>query len=115
MEYRLLGASGFKVPVLSLGTATFGGTNEFFRGFGATEVQEATRLVDTALDAGLCMFDSADVYSNGRAEEILGRAIAGRRDRVIVSTKATFRSGPDPNDFGASRHHLIRSVEASLK
>jgi aryl-alcohol dehydrogenase-like predicted oxidoreductase len=115
MEYRSLGASGFRVPVLSLGTGTFGGTNEFFRGFGTTEVQEATRLVDIALESGLCMFDSADVYSNGRAEEILGRAIAGRRDRVILSTKATFRSGADANDFGASRHHLIRSVEGSLK
>jgi aryl-alcohol dehydrogenase-like predicted oxidoreductase len=115
MEYRQLGASGFKVPVLSLGTGGFGGSNEFFRGIGSTDVQEATRLVDVCLEAGLCMFDSADAYSGGRAEEILGRAIAGRRDRVILSTKATFRTGPAPNDFGSSRYHLIRSVEGSLK
>ena len=115
MEYRQLGASGFKVPVLSLGTGTFGGTNEFFKGFGTTDVAEAKRLVDISLDAGLNMFDSADVYSGGVAEEILGKTIAGKRDRVIVSTKATFRSGAGPNDVGSSRHHLIRSVEASLK
>src|SRR4029079_4919834 len=89
--------------------------NDFFRGFGTAEVQEATRLVDIALEAGLSMFGSGDVYSNGRAEEILGRAIAGRRERVIISTKATFRSGADPNDFGSSRHHLTRAVEGSLK
>ena len=115
MEYRQLGASGFKVLVLSLGTGGFGGSNEFFRGIGSTDVQEAMRLVDVCLEAGLCMFDSADAYSGGRAEEILGRAIAGRRDRVILSTKATFRTGSAPNDFGSSRYHLIRSVEGSLK
>ncbi|HTV24079.1 MAG TPA: aldo/keto reductase [Polyangiaceae bacterium] len=114
MEYRQLGASGFKVPVLSFGTGTFGGTNEFFKGFGTTDVAEAQRLVDISLDAGLNMFDSADVYSNGVAEEILGKTIAGKRDRVIISTKATFRSGAGPNDVGSSRYHLIRSVEASL-
>ena len=114
MEYRQLGASGFKVPVLSLGTGTFGGNNEFFRGFGTSDVAEATRLVDISLDAGLNMFDSADIYSGGAAEEILGKAIAGKRDRVIISTKATFRSGAGPNDVGSSRHHLIRSVDASL-
>ena len=115
MEFRQLGASGFKVPVLSLGTGTFGGTNEFFKGFGTTDVEEATRLVDIALEAGLNMFDSADIYSAGVAEQLLGRALAGRRDRAIISTKATFRSGSDPNAVGSSRHHLIRSVEASLK
>src|SRR3954451_12548475 len=115
MEYRQLGGSGFKVPVLSLGTGTFGGGNEFFKAWGASDVAEATRLVDICLEAGLTMFDSADVYSNGMAEEILGRAIEGRRDRVIVSTKATFRAGTGPNDVGSSRHHLIRSVEASLR
>jgi aryl-alcohol dehydrogenase-like predicted oxidoreductase len=114
MEYRQLGASGFKVPVLSLGTGTFGGTNEFFKGFGTSGVDEAKRLVDISLDAGLNMFDSADIYSAGAAEQILGQAIAGRRDRVIISTKATFRSGPGPNDVGSSRHHLVRSVEAAL-
>jgi aryl-alcohol dehydrogenase-like predicted oxidoreductase len=115
MEYRLLGGSGFKVPALSLGTGTFGGGNEFFRAWGESGVKEATRLVDICLDSGLTMFDSADVYSNGLAEEILGKAIAGRRDRVIISTKATFRAGEGPNDVGSSRHHLLRAVEGSLR
>jgi aryl-alcohol dehydrogenase-like predicted oxidoreductase len=115
MEYRLLGGSGLKVPVLSFGTGTFGGGGEFFRAWGATDVAEATRLVDVCLEAGLNMFDSADVYSKGLAEEILGQAIKGRRDAVIISTKATFRFGEGPNDVGSSRHHLTRSVEASLK
>ncbi len=103
------------VPVLSFGTGTFGGKGELFQAWGASDVAEATRLVDVCLDAGLTMFDSADVYSGGMAEEILGQAIKGRRDRVILSTKATFRVGPGANDVGSSRHHLIRSVEASLK
>src|SRR3954451_7554488 len=107
MEYRQLGGSGFKVPELSLGTGTFGGGNEFFKAWGATDVAEATRLVDICLDAGLAMFDSADIYSHGLAEEILGRAIAGRRDRVLISTKGTFRSGEGPNEVGSSRLHLI--------
>jgi aryl-alcohol dehydrogenase-like predicted oxidoreductase len=115
MEHRLLGGSGFKVPVLSLGTATFGGGNDFFRAWGETDAKGATRLVDICLDAGLTMFDSADVYSDGLAEEVLGKAIAGRRDRVIVSTKATFRAGHGPNDVGSSRHHLLRAVEGSLR
>ena len=115
MQYRQLGASGFKVPVLSLGTGTFGGTNEFFKGFGTSGLEEATRLVDVALEAGLTMFDSADIYSGGVAEELLGRALAGRRQRAIISTKATFRAGSGPNDVGSSRHHLIRSCEAALK
>ena len=115
MEYRLLGGSGFKVPVLSLGTGTFGGTNEFFKGFGTSDVQEATRLVDICLESGLNMFDSADVYSAGVAEQILGEAIKGRRDKVLISTKATFTFGPGPNDVGSSRFHLIESVNGSLK
>src|SRR5215212_7267117 len=115
MEYRQLGGSGFKVPVLSLGTGTFGGGNEFFKAWGASDVAEATRLVDVCLDAGMNMFDSADVYSGGMAEEILGQAIKGRRDRVILSTKSTFRVGPGPNDVGSSRSHLTRAVEASLR
>ncbi len=106
---------GFKVPALSLGTGTFGGGNELFRAWGASDVAEATRLVDICLEAGLTMFDSADIYSDGMAEEILGRAIDGRRDQVIISTKGTFRSGPGPNDVGSSRHHLIRAVEGSLR
>jgi aryl-alcohol dehydrogenase-like predicted oxidoreductase len=115
MEFRQLGGSGFKVPVLSLGTGTFGGTNEFFKGFGTSDVKEATRLVDISLDAGMNMFDSADIYSGGVAEEILGQTLKGRRERAIISTKATFRAGPGPNDVGSSRHHLIRSVEGSLR
>jgi aryl-alcohol dehydrogenase-like predicted oxidoreductase len=114
MESRLLGGSGFKVPVLSFGTATFGG-QAAFKGFGESDAAEATRLVDICLDAGLTMFDSADAYSAGMAEEILGQAIKGRRDRVIISTKSAFRTGPCPNDVGSSRFHLTRAVEGSLK
>jgi aryl-alcohol dehydrogenase-like predicted oxidoreductase len=115
MEHRRLGRSGFTVPVLSLGTGTFGGGNEFFKAWGSTDVTEASRLVDICLDAGLTMFDSADVYSGGAAEEILGAAIQGRRDRVIISTKATFRAGEEPNSVGSSRFHLIRACERALK
>ncbi len=115
MEHRQLGGSGFQVPVLSLGTGTFGGGNEFFKAWGASDVAEASRLIDVCLEAGLTLFDSADIYSNGMAEEILGQAIKGRRDRVLISTKATFRSGDGPNDVGSSRWHLTRAVEASLR
>ncbi len=115
MEYRQLGGSGFKVPVLSFGTGTFGGGGELFKAWGSTDVAGATRLIDVCLDAGLTLFDSADIYSGGAAEEILGGAIKGRRDRVLISTKGTFRAGPAANDVGSSRHHLIRSVEGSLR
>jgi aryl-alcohol dehydrogenase-like predicted oxidoreductase len=115
MEYRQLGGSGLRVPVLSFGTGTFGGTGELFKAWGTSGVEEATRLVDICLEAGLNLFDSADVYSAGRAEEILGQAIQGRRDAVLISTKATFRTGKGPNDVGSSRHHLIRAVEGSLR
>jgi aryl-alcohol dehydrogenase-like predicted oxidoreductase len=115
MEYRQLGGSGLKVPVLTLGTGTFGGTNEFFQSWGKSGVDEAKRLVDICLEIGLNMFDSADVYSGGHAEEILGKAVAGRRDKVLISTKSTFRFGSGPNDVGSSRHHLIRSVDGALK
>lgn len=115
MDYRPLGRSGFKVPVLTLGTGTFGGHGPMFSSWGATDVKEATRLVDISLDAGLTMFDSADVYSGGVAEEILGGAIKGRRDKVLLSTKATFRSGEGANDVGSSRHHLTRAVEHALR
>ena len=106
---------GFKVPVLSFGTGTFGGSGEFFKAWGTSDVAEATRLVDICLEAGLTMFDSADIYSAGAAEDILGQAIKGRRDQVLISTKGTFRLGDGPNDVGSSRFHLIRSVEASLR
>jgi aryl-alcohol dehydrogenase-like predicted oxidoreductase len=116
METRYLGRSGFKVPALSFGTGTFGGKGEFFAAWGATDVQEATRLIDVCLDAGVTMFDSADIYSAGAAEEVLGQAIAHRpRDSLILSTKATFRAGKGPNDVGSSRAHLITAVEKSLK
>ncbi|MFN8442632.1 MAG: aldo/keto reductase [Caldilineaceae bacterium] len=115
MDYRILGASGLKVPVLAFGTATFGGGNEFFRTWGSTQVEEATRLVDIALEAGVNLFDTADVYSAGMAEEILGQAIGKRRDAVLIATKATFRSEAGPNGLGSSRHHLLRACEASLR
>jgi aryl-alcohol dehydrogenase-like predicted oxidoreductase len=115
MEHRQLGASGFMVPVLSLGTGTFGGGNELFKAWGATEVAEARRMVDICLEAGVSLFDSADGYSNGMAEEILGQAIKGRRGEVLISTKGSFRRGPGPNDVGSSRHYLTRAVEASLR
>ena len=115
MEYRQLGYSGLKVPVLSYGTGTFGGANEFFKAWGSSDVAEATRLVDICLEAGVNLFDTADIYSDGVSEEILGKAIAGKRNRLLISTKATFRLGKDPNDVGSSRHHLIASCEASLR
>jgi aryl-alcohol dehydrogenase-like predicted oxidoreductase len=115
MEYRQLGRSGLKVPALSFGTATFGGSNEFFRAWGSSDVAEATRLVDICLDAGVNLFDTADVYSDGVSETILGKAVAGRREKVLISTKATFRMGPGVNDLGSSRHHLIQACEASLR
>jgi aryl-alcohol dehydrogenase-like predicted oxidoreductase len=115
MEYRQLGRSGFKVPVLSFGTGTFGGRNEFFQRWGKTDIAEATRLVDICLDASVNFFDTADVYSEGASEEILGAALKGKRDRALISTKATFRSGEGANDVGSSRYHLIRACEGSLK
>ncbi|WP_207426604.1 aldo/keto reductase [Pedobacter sp. SYSU D00535] len=115
MEYRQLGASGLEVSVLSFGTATFGGGNEFFKAWGSTEVNEATRLVDICLDAGINLFDTADTYSDGMAEEIFGKAIAGKRDQILISTKATFPVGKGPNNQGSSRYRLIRQLEGSLK
>ncbi len=116
MEYRRLGASGFKVPVLSFGTGTFGGKGEFFQAWGSTDVAEARRLVDICVDAGVTMFDTADMYSGGAAEEILGEALAGRpRDSVIISTKASFRVGAGANDIGSSRYHLVQAVETALR
>jgi aryl-alcohol dehydrogenase-like predicted oxidoreductase len=115
MEFRQLGKSGLKVPVLSFGTGTFGGVTDFFRAWGSSDVAEATRLVDICMEAGVNLFDTADVYSKGLSETILGKAVAGRRDQVLISTKATFKMGPGPNDLGSSRHHLIQACEASLK
>ena len=104
-----------KVPALSYGTGTFGGGNEFFKAWGASDVAEATRLVDICLDAGVNLFDTADVYSDGLSETILGKAIAGKRERVLISTKATFKMGDGPNEIGSSRYHLIQACDASLK
>lgn len=115
MEYRYLGRSGFKVPALGFGAGTFGGKGPLFSAWGNTDVEQAKRLIDICLDAGVNLFDSADVYSDGASEAILGAAIKGRRDRVIVSTKLSLRSGEDANDVGSSRHHLIRATERALK
>jgi aryl-alcohol dehydrogenase-like predicted oxidoreductase len=115
VESRQLGGSGLRVPVLSLGTATFGGVGEFFKQWGSTQDAEARRLVDICLESGLNLFDTANVYSSGRAEEVLGAAIAGRRSAVLVSTKATFPMGPGPNDAGSSRQSLLSACEASLR
>src|SRR5690242_14460812 len=108
MEYRQLGNSGLRVPVLSFGTATFGGGNEFFQAWGSTQVDEATKLVNLCLDAGVNLFDTANVYSGGISEEILGKAIKGLRNKVLISTKATFPMTEEINDFGSSRLNLIR-------
>ncbi|MGC1383353.1 MAG: aldo/keto reductase, partial [Candidatus Acidiferrales bacterium] len=115
MEFRRLGRSGLQVPVFSLGTATFGAGSEAFQAFGKTDVAAATRLVDICLDAGVTMFDSADIYHEGQSEEVLGKALGKRRSRVLISTKATFRMGPGPNEIGSSRYHLINACDASLK
>jgi aryl-alcohol dehydrogenase-like predicted oxidoreductase len=114
MENRQLGRSGFYVPVLTLGTGTFGGTGRL-AAWGSTDATEATRLVDICLDHGLTMFDSANIYAGGESEKVLGAAIKGRRDKVLISTKATFRFGDGPNDVGSSHFHLTRAVETSLR
>ena len=114
MEYRQLGASGLKVSSIALGTMTFGGRGNF-AAVGQTEVDEARRMLDLALDAGVNLVDTADVYSEGRSEEIVGELIANRRDRVVLATKARFAMGSGPNDAGLSRGYLIRACEASLR
>jgi aryl-alcohol dehydrogenase-like predicted oxidoreductase len=115
MEYRQLGDSGLRVPVLSFGTATFGGGNEFFKAWGSTEVEEARRMVNLCLDSGVNLFDTSNVYSNGTSEEIVGKAISGLRDKVLISTKATFPIADGVNDYGSSRIHLVKACEDSLK
>src|SRR3954453_6398539 len=114
MEYRQLGHSGLRVSALTLGTMTFGGRDKF-ASVGRTDVEGGTRQVDMCLDAGVNLIDTADVYSGGLSEEIVGRALRGRRDRVLLATKARMPMGEGPNDAGLSRHHLIRSCEASLR
>ncbi len=115
MEYRVLGASGFKVPVLGFGAGTFGGKGPLFSAWGKTDVAEAKRLIDLCLDAGANFFDTADVYSDGASEAILGAALAGKRERAIISTKIGLRAGAGVNDVGASRSHLIRGVDRALE
>ncbi|QIL91405.1 aldo/keto reductase [Microbulbifer sp. SH-1] len=115
MEYRYLGRSGFKVPELGFGAGTFGGKGPLFSAWGNTDVEHAKRIIDICLDAGVNLFDTADVYSDGASETILGAAIKGRREEVIVSTKLSLRSGEGANDVGSSRHHLIRATERALK
>jgi aryl-alcohol dehydrogenase-like predicted oxidoreductase len=115
MEYRQLGASGLTVPVLSFGAGTFGGKGPLFSAWGNTDVEEARRLIDICLEAGLTMFDTADIYSTGESERILGEALKGRRQDVLISTKATFRYSDKPNDVGSSRFHLLRTVDEQLK
>ena len=115
MDYRNLGASGLKVSALSFGTGTFGGKGPMFSAWGRTDVEEARRMVDLCLEAGITLFDTADVYSDGASEEILGQAIAGRRDSVLISTKTSLPMGDGPNDAGSSRFRLIRAVEDSLR
>src|SRR5262245_15685583 len=114
MELRQLGRSDLKVPVLSFGTATFGDA-PVFKAWGANGVKEATRVVDLCLDAGVTLFDSADIYSAGQAEEILGHAIKGRRNQVIISTKGTFRFSDAPDDVGSGRKLLTKQIEGSLR
>ena len=114
MEYRQLGSSGLRVPALSFGAATFGGQGPLFSAWGRSDETEARRLVDLCLDAGLTMFDTADVYSNGESERILGQAIRGRRDKVLISTKTGLPMGDGPQDWGVSRARLLRAVDGSL-
>lgn len=115
MEYRRLGASGFKVPALSFGTGTFGGRGDFFGKWGDVDVAQAKRMIDLCFDAGVTFFDTANNYSGGASESILGAALEGKRHQAIVSTKAAFTVGPGPNDKGTSRAHLMRACEDSLK
>jgi aryl-alcohol dehydrogenase-like predicted oxidoreductase len=115
MEYRTLGGSGLKVSELCFGTGTFGGGNEFFKAWGSTGVEEGARLIGICLDAGINLFDTADIYSDGLSEEVFGKAIAGKRNDLLISTKATFRLGKGPNDIGSSRYHLISACENSLR
>jgi aryl-alcohol dehydrogenase-like predicted oxidoreductase len=114
MDYRQLGHSGLRVSALTLGTMTFGGRDKFAN-VGSTDVDGATRQVDMCLDAGVNLIDTADVYSDGLSEEIVGRTLRGRRERVLLATKARMPMGDGPNDAGLSRHHLIRACEASLR
>lgn len=115
MEYRQLGSSGLRVPALSFGTGTFGGTGPLFSAWGQSDAKEARRLLDICLEAGVNLFDTADVYSDGASEQVLGAAIKGRRDAVLISTKTGLPTGDGPGDWGVSRGRLIRAVETALR
>ena len=115
MEYKQLGGSGLRVPVISFGTGTFGGGNDFFKAWGNTQVADARKMVKLCLDAGVNLFDTANVYSRGASEEILGKAIEGLRDEVLISTKATFPMTNGVNDYGSSRIHLTKQCDDSLR
>ncbi len=115
MEYRRLGAPGLMVPALSFGAGTFGGRGELFGAWGDTDARQARRMVDISLEAGVTMFDTADVYSDGASEEVLGEAIRGRREQLLISTKAALPTGSGPNDAGSGRARLVTAVEASLR
>lgn len=115
MEYRLLGRSGLRVSALSFGAATFGGGNEFFKAWGNTGTDEARRLIDLCIEAGINLFDTANGYSNGLAEEILGKALQGKRNQVLISTKVFFPMAEGPNDLGTSRQHILEQCDASLR
>lgn len=115
MDYRFLGRSGLKVPVLSFGAGTFGGSGPLFGAWGSTDDKEARRLLDICLEAGVNLFDTADVYSGGASETVLGAALEGRRDRILISTKAGLPMGEGPNEAGTSRFRLIRAVEDALR
>ncbi|MBO9684103.1 MAG: aldo/keto reductase, partial [Flavisolibacter sp.] len=114
-EYRQLGNSGLKVSALSFGTATFAGATDFFKAWGSTEVEEAKTMIRICTEAGINLFDTANTYSQGRSEEVLGEALKGIRNEVLVSTKGTFPMGEGPNDYGSSRHHIIKQCEESLR
>ncbi len=116
MEYRQLGRSGLKVPELCFGAGTFGSGNEFFKAWGETSQDEARKLIDICMDAGVNFFDTADIYSDGGSEEMLGKAVSHlKREDILLSTKSTFRLGTGPNDVGSSRYHIIQSIDRSLK
>jgi aryl-alcohol dehydrogenase-like predicted oxidoreductase len=115
MEYRRLSGAGFNIPALSFGTATFGGGNDFFKAWGSTDVKEASRLIDVCLEYGVNFFDTANGYSQGMSEEILGAAVKGRRDKVLLSSKSTFPMGDGPRDYGSSRYSVIKECEDSLR
>jgi aryl-alcohol dehydrogenase-like predicted oxidoreductase len=114
MDYRQLGRSGLRISALTLGTMTFGGRGNF-ASVGETDVAGARRQLDLCLDAGVNLVDTANVYSDGLSEEIVGEILHGRRERTLVATKLRMPMGDGPNDAGLSRHHIVDQCEASLR